>query len=226
MEIERASRMPDGSVPSDALLAGRLRIHLHPGYVVLRRAKTPTHVASGLLEIPEKFRDEPMEGIVVAVGPGRLYEERYCCGLGGRPDGVPLRASDEGTYADCGMRATARLVPMDEILENVAAHLFRPRIYVCEQHGQQHMSEGGTLWWRVPASSEHIAAEFEGVLASICPLLTHRPPEVKVGDRVIFSRWAGAKQKVNVLGEDLIITDDVCAIVEGDVGLIIRHEAV
>jgi co-chaperonin GroES (HSP10) len=183
--------------PSDALLAGALRIRVKPGYVVIRRAPTPTHAGSGLIEIPEKYRDEPMEGVVVAVGPGYPFEEHYCRGL-----------KDDGVYEDCGHVATVRLVPLDGAEREI---LDAPRVFVC------------------PSCLDKAAQEMLRGHRRPCemrPLLKSRPTEVQPGDRVVFSKWAGAKQTVDVMGEPLIMTDDVLAFVDEAASLVIRHEAV
>jgi co-chaperonin GroES (HSP10) len=46
-------------------------------YVLIRRTPTRTMSAGGL-HIPSIAQDEPMEGVVVAVGPGRPFPERFC----------------------------------------------------------------------------------------------------------------------------------------------------
>ena len=219
--IETQVRTADGTLPSSLMLAGKLRYRLHAGYVLIRRAPVPTHTASGILEIPEKYRDEPMEGVVVQVGPGREYEAQHCMGLG--PD---------FTFGACGAIATARLVPLDNPKDPKLEE--RPRIFVCPEHVAAHHANGdqlttlvlsGRLHLNYPPEERRIEAPIK-VAALVRPLLTHRPAEVKLGNRVVFSRWAGAESIVDIMGEKLVLTDDVLAVVEGPCPLIIRKEAV
>lgn len=175
-------------LPSDLMLAGKLRIRVKPGCAVLRMAKAPERTASGTFEIPEKYRDQPLEGLVVAVGPGKPFDERYCKGLG-----------DPWSYDACGQLAQAVAIDLAMTPATV-------RRYLCPDHATAAHAVGGRYLVR--------------------KLLTHRPAEVKVGDRVITSPFAKRTNVTTIFGEDLVVTDDLMAIVDPAAGMAIRASAI
>jgi co-chaperonin GroES (HSP10) len=227
--VPAATPTPTPTKPSARMPAGHLRLRLRPGNVAIKRSETPEWTASGVLVIPDKYRDQPMEGVVVAVGLGREYEPQFCMGLQGE------------SFEACGQRATHRLVGLNDCDE---LHL----LLTADEEGEQPLRCG----WRQGHIGPHTDARdvdphtrdvYEPMLrvCSAClmahnldslrppmvarPLLTNRPVEVAVGDRVVFSKWAGSHPTM-LLGEELIITDDVLGIVAPGTPLVIRREAV
>lgn len=213
--------MPD-PLPSDLMLAGKLRIRVQPGKAVLRMAVAPKMVASGLLEIPERYRDQPLEGLVVAVGPGKPFDERYCKGLERRDGCVGGKC---GTYEACGqlavavaldlggaggLRQKAKEAGIDPAVTDLVIKMNRhpspPRRYLCADH----------------ASNAH---QDPDRFTLIRPLLKNRPAEVAVGDRVVTTAYAKRANTTTIFGEDLVITDDLLAIIDPAAGMAIRGSA-
>src|SRR5271157_3817355 len=79
-----------------ALASGTLRLRLQPGWLVARVNEAPETTVSKVLVLPPSCRDRPCEATVVALGPPKRFDERYCRGLRGE------------CFEDCG--AVARFV--------------------------------------------------------------------------------------------------------------------
>jgi co-chaperonin GroES (HSP10) len=78
--------------------------------VLIRRR--PRKAMHGLLHIPRAYQDHPLDGIVVAVGPGRPFKPRYCTAADtaeecGKPAGFVTESPKDGkTVYLCGDHAS------------------------------------------------------------------------------------------------------------------------
>jgi co-chaperonin GroES (HSP10) len=178
------------------------RIRPFRDYVLIRRTPTRTMSAGGL-HIPSIAQDESMEGIVVAVGPGRVFPPRFCGFPTGPSEPVVQHPGLRGyDLSDtCGETATHRSAHRDD-----AGDIIRVR-YMCPKH-----------------------AEFAEQLGDEpTRLLERRPVGVEKGQRVVFSKHAGGRQFKRVRGPDgkmveYILTDDVIGACEPGCGMVERSE--
>jgi chaperonin GroES len=142
--------------------------------VLLRRLDQDEKTPGGII-IPDTAKEKPMEGEVIAAGPGARGEDGTLHPLDLKVgDRVLLRRLDEESKTAGGIIIpdTAKEKPMEG--EVIAA-------------GPGARGEDGTL----------------------------HPLDLKVGDRVLFGKWAGTEVKID--GEDLVIMkeSDVLGVIEG-----------
>jgi co-chaperonin GroES (HSP10) len=203
-------------------------------YVLIRRTPTRTMSAGGL-HIPSIAQDEPMEGIVIAVGPGRVFPQRFCddcgevatmsrrfveCAGCGGDSALALTLLKNGqAYTESGLWKSCAAC-----LEDVRANMLTlPRI----------KGEDAIFTFdEEPIDPETVGARYacnDHAIRDATPLLERRPVGVEKGQRVVFSKHAGGRQFKRVRGPDgkiveYILTDDVIGACEPGCGMVERSE--
>jgi chaperonin GroES len=183
--------------------------------VLIRRLGAEEESAGGVI-IPDTAKEKPMEGEVIATGPGTRNELGQIVELDVREGDRILFGKWSGTEVRLG-GDDLLIMKESDVMGLLQANRFRPlndRVLI-RRLGVEEKSAGGVI---IPDTAKEKPMEGEVIatgpgarneLGQIVEL------DVREGDRILFGKWSGTEVRLG--GDDLLIMkeSDVMGIVEG-----------